>query len=194
MDFGMNLEKCISMFEKPMGLLAILEEESLFPKATDKSFEEKLKSTHLGKSTAFAKPCSKTDEEAHFAVIHYAGIVSYNVTAWLDKNKDPVNDTLVDVLKRSTNELLVFLWLDHPGQVTRLACVLQISISIMVSLAADHGAQGVERLHEGRSEHPVLAGIALAEAAGLAGLVPAHLAVVQVVYTQILESGSCKHT
>ena len=115
-DFGMDLAACIIMFEKPMGIWAILEEESLFPKATDKSFEEKLKSTHLGKSTAFAKPCSKTDEEAHFAVIHYAGIVSYNVTAWLDKNKDPVNDTLVDVLKRSTNELLVLLWADHPGQ------------------------------------------------------------------------------
>merc|ERR1712141_876347 len=115
-DFGMDLAACIIMFEKPMGIWAILEEESLFPKATDKSFEEKLKASHLGKSTAFAKPCSKTDEEAHFAVIHYAGIVSYNVTAWLDKNKDPVNDTLVDVLKRSTNELLVLLWEDHPGQ------------------------------------------------------------------------------
>merc|ERR1712142_1162370 len=30
-DFGMDLQKCITMFEKPMGLLAILEEESLFP-------------------------------------------------------------------------------------------------------------------------------------------------------------------
>merc|ERR1712095_52153 len=60
-DFGMDLAACIIMFEKPMGIWAILEEESLFPKATDKSFEEKLKSTHLGKSTSFAKPCSKTD-------------------------------------------------------------------------------------------------------------------------------------
>ena len=33
------------MFEKPMGIWAILEEESLFPKATDKSFEEKLKAS-----------------------------------------------------------------------------------------------------------------------------------------------------
>ena len=42
-DFGMDLQACIIMFEKPMGIWAILEEESLFPKATDKSFEEKLK-------------------------------------------------------------------------------------------------------------------------------------------------------
>eukprot|EP00095_Tigriopus_kingsejongensis_P003450 maker-scaffold13_size735724-snap-gene-0.11 protein:Tk03450 transcript:maker-scaffold13_size735724-snap-gene-0.11-mRNA-1 annotation:"myosin heavy muscle isoform x29" len=115
-DFGMDLAACIIMFEKPMGIWAILEEESLFPKATDKSFEDKLKAQHMGKSPPFTKPQSKTDKNAHFAIIHYAGIVSYNVTAWLEKNKDPVNDTVVDVLKRSGNELLVLLWKDHPGQ------------------------------------------------------------------------------
>merc|ERR1719392_223217 len=115
-DFGMDLAACIIMFEKPMGIWAIFEEESLFPKATDKSFEDKLKAQHLGKSAPFAKPQSKTDKNAHFAVIHYAGTVSYNVTAWLEKNKDPVNDTVVDILKRSSNNLLVHLWRDHPGQ------------------------------------------------------------------------------
>merc|ERR1719225_2372287 len=114
-DFGMDLAACIIMFEKPMGIWAILEEESLFPKATDKSFEEKLKAG-LGKLPPFAKPQSKTDKNAHFACIHYAGTVSYNVTGWLEKNKDPVNDTVVDVLKRSSNNLLVYLWRDNPGQ------------------------------------------------------------------------------
>merc|ERR1711963_959764 len=47
-DFGLDLQAAIIMFEKPMGIWAILEEESLFPKATDKSFEEKLKAS-LGK-------------------------------------------------------------------------------------------------------------------------------------------------
>ena len=64
------------MFEKPMGILAILEEESLFPKATDKTFEEKLKANHLGKSNNFQRANSKTDRDAHFAVVHYAGTVS----------------------------------------------------------------------------------------------------------------------
>merc|ERR1712223_2201620 len=115
-DFGMDLAAAIIMFEKPMGVWAILEEETLFPKSSDKTFEDKLKSTLLGKAAPFAKPQSKTDKNAHFAIIHYAGTVSYNVTGWLEKNKDPVNDTVVDVLKMGTNALLVHLWKDHPGQ------------------------------------------------------------------------------
>merc|ERR1711971_1117465 len=117
-DFGMDLQAAIIMFEKPMGLWAILEEESLFPKATDKSFEEKLKAS-LGKLPIFLKPASKTDKNAHFGISHYAGIVNYNVTNWLEKNKDPVNDSVVEVFKSTSKcELLVLLWADHPGQPT----------------------------------------------------------------------------
>merc|ERR1719419_1197550 len=117
-DFGMDLAAAIIMFEKPMGIWAILEEESLFPKATDKSFEEKLKAS-LGKLPVFLKPNSKTDKNAHFAVSHYAGIVNYNVTNWLEKNEDPVNDTVVEVFKSTSScPLLVHLWRDHPGQPT----------------------------------------------------------------------------
>merc|ERR1711931_239028 len=117
-DFGLDLQAAIIMFEKPMGIWAILEEESLFPKATDKSFEEKLKAS-LGKLPVFLKPQSKTDTRAHFAISHYAGIVSYNVTGWLEKNKDPVNDSVVEVFKSTSSViLLVHLWRDHPGQPT----------------------------------------------------------------------------
>merc|ERR1712088_533725 len=108
----------IIMFEKPMGIWAILEEESLFPKATDKSFEEKLKAA-LGKLPVFLKPASKTDKNAHFGVSHYAGVVNYNVSNWLEKNKDPVNDTVVEIFKSTSKcPLLVWLWRDHPGQPT----------------------------------------------------------------------------
>ena len=94
-DFGMDLEATINCMEKPMGLMAILEEETMFPKATDKSFEDKLKENLLGKTTAFLKkqPGSK-DKNAHFALAHYAGIVNYNITDWLTKNKDQCNDTV----------------------------------------------------------------------------------------------------
>jgi myosin heavy subunit len=64
--------------DQPLGILSILEEESMFPKATDKTFEEKLKNNHLGKSPNFIKPKPPKpgQAEAHFAIVHYAGTVS----------------------------------------------------------------------------------------------------------------------
>merc|ERR1711872_850810 len=65
------------------------------------------------------KPASKTDKNAHFGVSHYAGVVNYNVTGWLEKNKDPVNETVVELFKSTSKcQLLVHLWRDHPGQPT----------------------------------------------------------------------------
>merc|ERR1712131_2528 len=119
-DFGMDLQKCITMFEKPMGLLAIFEEESLFPKATDLTFAGKLHENLLGKCENFQKPSPKPDPGAHFAVIHYAATVSYNLTGWLEKNKDPLNDTVVELMKNGSNALLVECFHDHPGQPTEV--------------------------------------------------------------------------
>merc|ERR1712156_1127586 len=119
-DFGMDLQACITMFEKPMGLLAIFEEESLFPKATDQSFAAKLHENLLGKCPNFQKPSPKPDPGAHFAVVHYAATVSYNLTAWLEKNKDPLNDTIIELFKNGSNPLLVECFYDHPGQPTEV--------------------------------------------------------------------------
>merc|ERR1712042_322366 len=115
-DFGMDLQKCIDMFEKPMAFLAIFEEESLFPKATDQTFCEKLHTNLLGKWPNFAKPNPRPDPDAHFAVIHYAATVSYNLTGWLEKNKDPLNDTIVEMIKNGSNGLMIACFADHPGQ------------------------------------------------------------------------------
>uniref|UniRef100_A0A1A9VH37 Myosin motor domain-containing protein n=1 Tax=Glossina austeni TaxID=7395 RepID=A0A1A9VH37_GLOAU len=117
-DFGMDLQLCIDLIEKPMGILSILEEESMFPKATDQTFAEKLVNTHLGKSAPFQKPKPPKpgQQAAHFAIGHYAGVVAYNITGWLEKNKDPLNDTVVDQFKKSKNALLVEIFADHPGQ------------------------------------------------------------------------------
>lgn len=90
----------------------------MFPKATDKSFEDMLKSNLLGKSPVFLKPkpAKPGQKESHFSVAHYAGTVSYNITGWLEKNKDPLNDTVVDMWKKGTNALVQLIYADHPGQ------------------------------------------------------------------------------
>merc|ERR1719400_1564625 len=56
------------------------------------------------------------DPNAHFAVIHYAATVSYNLTGWLEKNKDPLNDTIVEMIKNGSNSLAIECFKDHPGQ------------------------------------------------------------------------------
>lgn len=70
-----------------MGILSILEEESMFPKATDKTFEDKLMSTHLGKSAPFRKPAPPKPgcQAAHFAIAHYAGTVSIKANVFIIK-------------------------------------------------------------------------------------------------------------
>merc|ERR1719410_575149 len=73
-DFGMDLQPCIDMFEKPMCFLAIFEEESLFPKATDGTFKAKLHENLLGKRPNFAKANPRPDPDAHFAINHYAAL------------------------------------------------------------------------------------------------------------------------
>ncbi|XP_004376033.1 myosin-1 isoform X1 [Trichechus manatus latirostris] len=110
-DFGMDLAACIELIEKPLGIFSILEEECMFPKATDISFKNKLYEQHLGKSANFQKPKpAKGKAEAHFSLVHYAGTVDYNVTGWLDKNKDPLNETVVGLYLKSSMKVLAYIF------------------------------------------------------------------------------------
>lgn len=62
---------------QPMGIFSILEEQCVFPKATDMTFKTALYDNHLGKSPNFLKPKGgKRGPEAHFELVHYAGTVS----------------------------------------------------------------------------------------------------------------------
>ncbi|KAG9335084.1 hypothetical protein JZ751_005760, partial [Albula glossodonta] len=110
-DFGMDLAACIELIEKPMGIFSILEEECMFPKASDTTFKGKLYDQHLGKNNAFQKPKpAKGKAEAHFSLVHYAGTVDYNICGWLDKNKDPLNDSVVQLYQKSSVKLLANLY------------------------------------------------------------------------------------
>ncbi|NXE97440.1 MYH3 protein, partial [Menura novaehollandiae] len=110
-DFGMDLAACIELIEKPMGIFSILEEECMFPKATDTSFKNKLYDQHLGKSSNFQKPKpAKGKAEAHFSLVHYAGTVDYNISGWLEKNKDPLNETVIGLYQKSSVKVLCHLY------------------------------------------------------------------------------------
>ncbi len=112
-SFGSDLQATIDLIEAKMGIFAILEEECIVPKATDMTFKDKLYKNHLGKHPSFGKPKPKKGAkfEAHFDLHHYAGIVSYSVDGWLQKNMDPINMTVAALFKESkSNALLAHLF------------------------------------------------------------------------------------
>ncbi|XP_067437018.1 myosin-9a isoform X1 [Thunnus thynnus] len=112
-DFGLDLQPCIDLIEKhagPPGILSLLDEECWFPKATDKSFVEKVVQEQ-GNNPKFQKP-KKLKDDADFCIIHYAGKVDYKADEWLMKNMDPLNECVATLLNQSTDKFTADLWRD----------------------------------------------------------------------------------
>ncbi|KAM9012489.1 myosin-11 isoform 1-T1 [Ara ararauna] len=112
-DFGLDLQPCIELIERPTnppGVLALLDEECWFPKATDTSFVEKL-CQEQGNHPKFQKP-KQLKDKTEFCIMHYAGKVTYNATAWLTKNMDPLNDNVTSLLNQSSDKFVADLWKD----------------------------------------------------------------------------------
>ncbi|XP_056315392.1 myosin-10 isoform X1 [Danio aesculapii] len=112
-DFGLDLQPCIDLIERPAnppGVLALLDEECWFPKATDKTFVDKLVQEQ-GTHGKFQKPRQLKDK-ADFCIIHYAGRVDYKADEWLMKNMDPLNDNVATLLHQSTDKFVAELWKD----------------------------------------------------------------------------------
>ncbi|CAN9513645.1 unnamed protein product [Ophioblennius macclurei] len=110
-DFGLDLQPCIDLIERPNnppGVLALLDEECWFPRATDRSFVEKL-SNEQGSHPKFFKS-KQPRGEADFSIIHYAGKVDYKADDWLVKNMDPLNDNVASLLHQSSDSFVSELW------------------------------------------------------------------------------------
>ena len=89
--------------------MALCDEECWFPKATDKSFVEKLTNSHSA-HPKFVKSDFKSD--ADFSILHYAGQVNYSATKWLMKNMDPLNENIVQYLQASQDPFVCHIWKD----------------------------------------------------------------------------------
>lgn len=108
-DFGLDLQPTIDLIDKPMGIMALLDEECLFPRATDKTFVDKLVTAH-----SVHPKFKKSDFRgvADFSIIHYAGKVDYSADQWLMKNMDPQNENVVLLLQNSQDQFVSNLWKD----------------------------------------------------------------------------------
>ncbi|XP_068605079.1 unconventional myosin-X [Brachionichthys hirsutus] len=93
----MDNGECLDLIEKKLGLLALMNEESHFPKATDYTLLEKLHSQH-SKNSSYVKPRVAVH---YFGVRHYAGEVVYDVRGTLEKNRDTFRDDILNLLRDS---------------------------------------------------------------------------------------------
>lgn len=83
-------------YQKPIGLLALLDEESKFPQATDNSLVLKF-NRHFSKNDYYLS--SQDGRAVSFAIRHYAGKVTYNAKRFLEKNRDSLSNNMTDCLK-----------------------------------------------------------------------------------------------
>jgi myosin heavy subunit len=106
-NYGMDLQDTIDLIEKkPMGIFPLLDEQTVFPDADDTSFTKKLHITHDAHRN-FRKP---RFEANNFKILHYAGEVEYQTAGWLEKNRDPLEEDLSNLLKQSANNFICGLF------------------------------------------------------------------------------------
>uniref|UniRef100_A0A8C2WIU9 Myosin VIIBb n=1 Tax=Cyclopterus lumpus TaxID=8103 RepID=A0A8C2WIU9_CYCLU len=88
---------------KPCNLLALIDEESHFPKGSDLTLLNKMNQQHRGNKTYIA---SKHEHDTHFGICHFAGRVHYDSKGFLEKNRDAVFFDIIKMVEMTTNKLL----------------------------------------------------------------------------------------
>ena len=90
--------ECIELMEtKPHGILSVLNEECVVPKGSDKSFLDKVFQQQMT-NKRLKRPLKQKEA---FQISHFAGLVTYTSAGILEKNKDPVSEDLMVLLKGS---------------------------------------------------------------------------------------------
>uniref|UniRef100_A0A3B3QZ91 Si:ch73-194h10.2 n=1 Tax=Paramormyrops kingsleyae TaxID=1676925 RepID=A0A3B3QZ91_9TELE len=102
-DFSDNQNTLDVLAIKSLNILALIDEESHFPKGTDTTLLNKMNQVH-GKSNIYIPP--KNNHDMQFGIQHFAGVVHYNSTGLLEKNRDALSLDILLLLDTSSNKLL----------------------------------------------------------------------------------------
>lgn len=91
---------------KNIGVFAVCDEEINVPRGSDDGFLQKILLKYSdGKHPNMCRPKAKECKDFHknFGIAHYAGTVFYNVTGFLEKNKDQLHIDIINVLRESSS-------------------------------------------------------------------------------------------
>ena len=107
-----------------MGILALIDEESRFPKATDYTLVDKLNANFSNSPHYIRSKSSFSSSSQHslssassalqsvpsFSIMHFAGQVQYDGRSFLEKNRDYVAPEIIQVLRSSRVQLVSSLF------------------------------------------------------------------------------------
>jgi myosin-7 len=103
-SFTDNAPTLALISEMPMNVLALVDEESKFPKGSDKSLLDKLHTNHGKTKDIYLKP--KSISEERFGIKHFAGDVYYDIEGFLERNRDTFSHDLLNCMAESDNDYL----------------------------------------------------------------------------------------
>lgn len=106
-QFTDNQETLDMLAQKPMNVLALIDEECTFPKSTDETMLNKLIQNH-NKHPSFL--VHKSSAARMFGIVHFAGSVFYNAKGILEKNRDTFSADLNQVIAESGSKFLLHLF------------------------------------------------------------------------------------
>ncbi|KAI9814332.1 MAG: hypothetical protein M1832_005912 [Thelocarpon impressellum] len=152
-DFGKDLQPTIDLIElpNPIGIFSCLDEDSVMPKATDKSFTDKLHSLWDRKTPKYRRSLLKHG----FLLTHYAAEVEYSTEGWLEKNKDPLNDNITRLLAASTDRHVATLFADCADPDEGLgASRSRVKKGLFRTVAQRHKEQLSSLMNQLHSTHP----------------------------------------
>ncbi|XP_062560634.1 myosin-IIIb-like isoform X2 [Armigeres subalbatus] len=104
-EFADNRPVLDMLLSRPLGLLALLDEESRFPRSNDRSLIEKFHNNV--KSKFYQRPKS---DAVCFAVHHFAGRVVYQADGFLEKNRNFLPAEIIQLIRQSQYDMIRFLF------------------------------------------------------------------------------------
>ena len=152
-DFGKDLQPTIDLIElpNPIGIFSCLDEDSVMPKATDKSFTDKMHSLWERKTPKYR--ASRLSQG--FVLTHYAAEVEYSTNGWLEKNKDPLNDNITRLLASSTDMHVATLFADcADADDENIATRSRVKKGLFRTVAQRHKEQLSSLMGQLHSTHP----------------------------------------
>uniref|UniRef100_A0A674A1B6 Myosin VIIB n=1 Tax=Salmo trutta TaxID=8032 RepID=A0A674A1B6_SALTR len=102
-EYNDNQRTLDVLASKSLNILALIDEESNFPKGTDTTMINKMNQVH-GKGDVYIPP--KNNHDTQFGIQHFAGVVHYDSKGFLEKNRDALSADLIQLVEKSSNKML----------------------------------------------------------------------------------------